>query len=100
MFLYMNEDKNIIAKKIKIPIVNLVNTVPESSYATNRPYEITYLESHMRNLDYDQGHPPMTQIDPYTNNNPLLRTLGRRKPPEIIFFEKKIVLLNITECDP
>lgn len=54
----------------------------------------------MRTINYGHGHPPRTQIDSYTNNNPLLRILGKRKPPQMTFFDNKLVHLNITECDP
>lgn len=54
----------------------------------------------MRTLDYSHGHPPRTQIDPYTNNNPLLWTLGKWKVPKVTYFGKEAVLLTITKCDP
>lgn len=90
----MDDDKNIIAKKLGgLPTqeMNLTN-IAEAF----KPYEITYLESLMRTMDYGQGHPPRTLVDPYTNNNPLLKTIGRRKPSEVTFFGRETVLLNIT----
>lgn len=53
----------------------------------------------MRTIDYGHGHPPRTPVESYFNNNPLLKILGKRKPLEVIFFRKEIILLNITECD-
>lgn len=55
----------------------------------------------MRARDYEQGHLPKRSIPHYNNSNPLLRTMGRRRPPEVTFLcEKDVVLLNITECNP
>ncbi|PON68413.1 hypothetical protein PanWU01x14_095650 [Parasponia andersonii] len=79
--------------------VNLMNA-GETSSATSRPrYNVQYPESTMRTQE-SSGIPPRTAVELYTNNNPLVRTTGRRRPPEVTFFGKDSVLLNITECDP
>lgn len=73
----------------------LMNT--DLSATSRPPYEVNYLETSIRTVDYDQDHPP--RRTPYTNNNPLLRTICKRSP-KIIFFGKDSGLLNITGCDP
>lgn len=80
--LEFDDDKNVLAKQTEIGHIedfenkNLMNT---ESTATSRP--TTYPESTMRTMDYRQGYPPRRTIPPYTNNNPSLRTMGRRSLP-------------------
>ncbi|GLT64485.1 hypothetical protein SLA2020_369760 [Shorea laevis] len=67
-----------------------------SSTATSRPYP----EAAMQPYEYAGGHPPRQLVQAYTQENPNLRTLGRRKPPEQSYFRSGHVVLNVTEIDP
>ncbi|PON45172.1 hypothetical protein PanWU01x14_261170 [Parasponia andersonii] len=72
----------------------------EEASSTSRPqYRVNYPDSTMR-TEEGSGIPPRTAVDLYTNNNPLVRSTGKRRPPEVSYFGRDSVLLNITECDP
>lgn len=71
----------------------------ELSATSKHPFTGHYPESSMHTMDYGQGHSRRKEVTMYINNNPFLRTIGKRRPSKITFFEKDSVLLNITECD-
>lgn len=51
----------------------------ESSITSRPPFEVNYPKSSTRTIDYGRDHPPRWEITPYTNNYPLLRTIGKKK---------------------
>lgn len=87
--LVFDEDRNIFAQKTDLENILEKNFMNAKSTATSRsPFEVIYPESTMRTIDYGQGHPPRTQVLSYTNNNLLLRPIGKRRTPEITFLER------------
>lgn len=60
----------------------------ESSATSRSLYEVHYPESSTKTMDYGQDHLPIRDVTPYTNNNLLLRTIEKNRPPEVTFFGK------------
>lgn len=81
--MYFDGKHNVIAKKTKDDNLSmkfekiLMNV---ESTATLKPhFEVQYPESLMRTMDYGRCHSPRTEVAPHTNNNFLLRTIGKRR---------------------
>lgn len=93
--MYFDEEKNIIAQKLTDDTCrsekDLMNV--ESLATSRQPFEVHYPESSIRTMDYGQGHPSRREVTPYTNNNPLLRAIGKRRPLEVYntYLEQSIV---------
>lgn len=49
-------------------------------------------------MPYTLAQPPRQAVDPYTNENKNLRTIGKRLPNEKSFFKNNSVILNVGEC--
>lgn len=92
---------NIIVQKLEDDTFNIKykkNLINVES--TSKPlFEVHYLESFMKTIDYRQSHPPRREVTLYTDNNLLLKTIGKRRLSKVIFFEKDSILFNIIECD-
>ena len=60
----------------------------------------SYPNRNQETMQYTLGQPPRQPVNPYTNENKNLRTIGKRLPNETSFFKNNSVILNVTECHP